>query len=214
MSVPPPIPVKRSMLVTVVAWIFIGLSAVITLALLLESLLLPRLILPMLYQQLASAPASVHLSPAAQFLFDHAVGLCRGMLLVAMLHLIAAVSLLWRKDWGRRLMLVMLGFDLLYQFAIAALQWWVVGPMQHAMLQMQFGPGSQMLGSAHLSPQMQAAQAAQLAQMLPIVDSMMAVTRVLGVIAAAVFIIVLGWLIMRLSSQSIRSEFTARPALP
>jgi len=209
MSVPPPIPVKRSILVTVVAWIFIGLSTFALFGLLLESLLLPRVFLPMLHQQMASASGSTDFSPAAQWLFDHVVELCHGLLLIAALHLIAAISLLRRKDWGRKLMLMMLGFDVLYQLAMAAMQWWVVGPMQHAMMQMQFGPGSQALTSAHLSPQMQAAQAAQLVQMLPMMDSMMAVMRVFGVISAAVFIMLFGWIIRRLCSESIRREFTA-----
>ena len=212
MSIPPPIPVKRSMLVTVVAWIFIGLSSFATLALLLESLLLPKVILPMLRQQMAGASDAPHFSPFAQWLFDHAAELCLGLLLIAVLHLFAAISLLWRKDWGRQLMLVMLGFDVLYQFAMAAMQWWVVGPMQHTMMQMQFGPGSPALSSAYLSPQVQAAQAAQMAQILPMMDSMIAVTRVFGVISAVVFIILFGWIIQRLCSEPIRREFTSSSA--
>jgi hypothetical protein len=212
MSFPPPVTVKRSILVTVVAWIFIGLSTFATLALLLESVLLPKVILPMLRQQMSIASHATPFSPFAQWLFDHAAELCVGLLLIAVLHLIAAISLLRRRDWGRRLMLVMLGFDVLYQFAMAAMQWWVVGPMQHAMMQVQFGPGSPAFASAHLSPQMQAAQAAQMAQMLPIMDSMTAVTRVFGVISAVVFIMLFGWIIQRLCSESIRREFTSPSA--
>lgn len=213
MSVPPPIPVKRSIFVTVIAWIFIGLSTVITLALLLESLLLPRIFLPMLHQQMKAMPLPADLPPIAIWLFGHAMELCYGLLLIALLHLVAAISLLRRKDWGRRLFLGMLGFDVLYQLAAAAMQWWVVSPMQHAMLRMQFGPGAHALYSVNLSPQMQAAQAAQMAQLMPMMDSMMAVTRVFGVISAVVFIVLFGWIIRHLCSKPVRREFTPPSAV-
>lgn len=213
MSVPPPVPVKRSMFVTVVAWIFIGLSTFATLGLLLESLLLPLIFLPMLHQQMATMPFPADLSPIAAWFFGHALELCYGLLFIALLHLIAAISLLRRKDWGRRLFLGMLGFDVLYQLAAAAMQWWVVPPMQHAILQMQLGPGSHLMFPNNLPPQVQAAQAAQLAQMMPMMDSMMAVTRVFGVISAIVFIILFAWIIKHLCSEPVRREFTPPSAV-
>ena len=213
MSGPPPIPLKRSIFVTVVAWIFIGLSTFATLGLLLESVLLPLVFLPMLHQQTTAVPLTADLSPIAAWLFAHSLELCHGLLLVALLHLIAAISLLLRKGWGRRLFLGMLGLDVLYQLAAAAMQWWVVPPMQLAMMQMQFGPGSHVMYFADLSPQMQAAQAAQMAQMMPIMDSTMAVARIFGVVSAIVFIILLGWIVRHLCSEPVRREFTPPSAV-
>jgi hypothetical protein len=211
MSVPPPIAMKRSMFVTVVAWIFIGLSAFATLMLVLYSVMLPLIFLPMLHQQLGNTSFPAGLSPTADWLFNHAVALCYGMLSIALLHLVAAIGLLRRKEWGRRIFLCLLGFDVLHQLAAAAMQWWVIPPMQHAILQMQFGPGARGMFPKNIPPTPMLAE--QQAQMLSMMDSMMAVTRVFGVISAVVFICVLGWIIKRLRSKAIRREFTSSSAM-
>ncbi len=207
MSMPPPMAVKRSMFVTVLAWIFIGLSAFATLMLLLESLMLPLMLAPMLHQPSAIAPMAANLSPVAGWLFSHVEALCYALLTIALLHLAAAIGLLRRKDWGRRIFLYLLGFDMLYQLAAAAMQWWIVPPMQHAMMQMQFGPGAPGLFPTNVQPPPMPPE--QQAMMLSMMDSMMAVTRVFGVIAAIVFICVFGWIIKRLCNKAIRREFTS-----
>lgn len=191
MSVPPPIPVTRSTFVTVVAWIFIGLSGLMSFIMLLDSVLLPQVFVPMLQQM----QPMTDLSPFLGWYFGHIVWLCYLTLLLSLAHLLASICLLKRRDWGRRLFIGMIGLDIVYQVAGAALQWWLMGPMQHAMLQTQFASMPRPL------------PAEQQAQMLQMMDSMMVFARVLSLVFAAALVVLFAWIIKRLCSAAIRREF-------
>jgi len=193
MSVPPPIPVARSTFVSVVAWIFIGLSSLMILITLLDSFLLPRVFMPML-QQMRSATTPA-LSPFLNWYLGHIVWLCYLMLLLSIAHLLASIGLLKRRNWGRRLFIGLIGVDMVFQLMGAAVQWSLAGPIQHATLQTQFASMPQSL------------PAEQQAQMLQMMDSMMVVTRIFSLIFAAALIVLFAWIIKRLCSAMIRREF-------
>jgi hypothetical protein len=192
MSVPPPLPVTRSTFVSVVAWIFVGLSGFMSFFILLDSLLLPTVFLPMLQQM---PPATTESSPYLSWYLGHIVWLCGLALLLSLAHLLASIGLLKRRNWGRRLFIGLLGVDIAYQLAGAALQWWLLSPMQHAMLQAQFASMPQPL------------PAEQQAQLLQMMDSMLGVMRVFSLLVAAAFVVLFAWIIKRLCSTLVRREF-------
>lgn len=193
MSVPPPIPVVRSTFVSVVAWVFIGLSGLMIFIMLLDSFLLPQLFMPML-QQMRSA-ATPDLSPFLNWYLGHIVWLCYLMLLLSFAHLLASIGLLKRKNWGRRLFIGLIGADMVFQLIGAAVQWSVAGPIQHATLKAQFASMPQPL-PAELQ-----------AQMLQMMDSMMVVTRIFSLVFALALIVLFAWIIKRLCSATIRRDF-------
>ena len=185
MPTPPPSPVKRSTFVTIVSWIFIGLSGFMTVMAVLQNIMMQLVLLPSIQQQMATQPLPPGMPPQMLWMFGHFHWFFRLFLLLALIHLVGAIGLLLRKNWGRLLFIGVLVFDSVYQLAGIAFQWWFMGAMMHT-------PG---LGNA---------QPADVAQVM---DTVMSVMRVFSLIIAAGFIGLFGWIITHLRSDSIRREF-------
>jgi hypothetical protein len=185
MSMPPPIPVKRSTFVTVVGWIFIGLSGFMTLIGILQNIMLQLVFLPSIHQELAAQPLPPGMPPQMLWMVGNFHWLFRLFLLLALIHLVGAIGLLLRKHWGRLLFIGALVFDCVYQLAAIAFQWWFMGTMMHA-------------------PAFVGSQPADVAALM---DGVMTVMRVFSLIIAAGFLGLFGWIITRLRSEPIRREF-------
>jgi hypothetical protein len=189
MSMPPPMPVKRSTFVTTVAWIFIGLSGFAALIGVLQNIMLQLLFLPAMQQQQAQAfPPG--LPPQMLWMSSHFQWFFRIFLLLALVHLTAAIALLLRRNWGRLFFIGVMIFDCIYQLGSVALQWWFSGSMTQ-MMQM---PG---MNQAH----------EDLAQTQQMMDGMLTVMRVFSMLMALGFIVLFVWIIRRLRSPAIRREF-------
>jgi hypothetical protein len=195
MSAPPPLPVRRSTFVTVLAWIFIGLSGFMAWIGVLQNLMMQLVFLPSMRQQMTSQPLPPDMPPQMLWVFGHFEWFFRVFLLLALVHLVAAIWLLLRRNWARLLFIGVMVFDCFYQIGTVALQWWVTGPMTQAMMR---APG--MHGP-------QSADVAQVAQAAQTIEAMMSVMRIFSMLMALGFIMLFGWIVKRLCSPAIRHEF-------
>lgn len=176
----------RSSFVTILAWIFIALSGSATLVGIMQACVLFTV-----FDQKGIAETMRALPPempqVAVFFFSNFRWLCLGMLLFSASALASSIGLLKRRDWARW------SFISLMLLVIA----WNVGG---AVLQVQMISFMQkQLAVAHLrgAPDMQ-----------PMVWAM----ALMGVVFAAVFVVLHGWIIARLLSRSVAAEF--RRSLP
>lgn len=192
MSMPPPIPVKRSTFVTVLSWICIGLSGFMTLIAILQNVMMQLVFLPSLHEPLATQPLAPGMPPGVLWMFAHIHWFFRLFLLLALAHLVGAIALLRRRNWGRLLFIGVLLFDGIYQVVSVAFLWWFMEATMHA-------PG---LGGA------------QAADAVPMMDGMMTVMRIFSLVIGIAFLGLFGWIILRLRSEPIRREFTQRSTPP
>lgn len=182
MPTPPPF---RSTFVSVLAWVFIGLAGFTTLIATLQNLLLQWLFLPMAQQ---TPPMPTDLPLPMRFMAAHFAWFFRAFLLLSVLTLTAAIGLLRRREWARRLFVGLLGFAITYQVLGVAFQWWFAGSMMGLM------------HDPHAPAQVDAVMA----------DVMLAV-RVFSTLFAVGIGVLFGWVIHRLCSAAVRLEFGAAP---
>lgn len=180
MSMPPPL---RSTFVTVLAWVFIGLSGFATLIAVLQNVMLQVLFLPEM-QEHAMQPLPPGLPAPTQWMFGHMAWFFRAFLLVSAVTLIAAIGLLRRHEWARRLFVGLMGFAIAYQLLGLAWQWWFMGSMDAFMR----APG--------MPADMDAAM-----------HGFMRVVQVFGMLTALAFCVLFGWIVRRLCSAKLRDEF-------
>ncbi len=192
MSAPPPLPARRSTFVSVLAWIFIGLSGFMALMGILQNIMMQRVFMPTMRQQMAIRPLPPGMPSQALWVFGHFEWFFRLFLLLALIHLVAAIGLLLCRNAGRLLFIGAMIFDSFYQLAGVALQWWVTGPMSRAMMRApgRVGPPS-----------------AEGAQVMRMMDGMMTVMQIFSMVMALGFIVLFGWIIERLCGPAIRREF-------
>ncbi|MBD8900480.1 hypothetical protein [Rhodanobacter sp. DHG33] len=184
MSTPPPL---RSSFVTVLAWIFIGMTGFATLISLLQNLMLQWLFLPTM-QAHPMPPLPPDMPAPMQWIFAHMAWLFRAFLLVSSVTLIAAIGLLRRKEWARRLFIGLMGLAIAYHLLGLVWQWWFMGSMETIM---------------H-TPNMPADAEAMM-------HGFMRVAQVFGMLMALVFCALFGWIIHRLRSARVRDEFRPWP---
>lgn len=190
MNQPPPLPAVRSTFVSAVAWIFIGLSGFASFIALMQNIVMQALFLPTMREHpVQTMPPDV--PPQMQWVFGHLEWFFRLFLLLALVHLIAAVALLLRRNWGRIMFIGVMVFDCCYQLAGVALQWWISG----SFAQMMPTP------DPHHIPSSELAQAEQFT------DGMVTVMRIFSLLMALGMIALFAWIIRRLSNASIRREF-------
>lgn len=180
MSMPPPL---RSSFVTALAWVFIGLAGFATLISLLQNLMLQLLFLPDM-QAHPMPPLPPGLPAPVQWMFGHMAWFFRTFLLVSTATLIAAVGLLLRREWARRLFIGLMGFAIAYQLLGLVWQWWFMGSMDAFMR----APG--------MPTDMDTAM-----------HGFMRVAQVFGTLMALTFGVLFGWIIHRLRSVQVRDEF-------
>ncbi|WP_426662208.1 hypothetical protein [Rhodanobacter aciditrophus] len=188
MSAPPPL---RSTFVTVLAWVFIGLSGFATAIAVLQNLMLQWLFLPAMQQAQQQAPLPPGLPAPMQWTFGHFAWFFRAFLLVSALTLVAAVGLLRRHGWARRLLVGLLGFAIVYQLLGLAWQWWFMGSMQGFM--QASGAPADMTATMH---------------------GFIRALQVFGTLMALGLCVLFGWILRRLCSPRVRDEFRPWKASP
>ncbi|HKR77319.1 MAG TPA: hypothetical protein VJR95_11675 [Rhodanobacter sp.] len=182
MSAPPPL---RSTFVTVLAWVFIGLSGFTTLISVLQNLMLQWLFLPAMQQAQATQTAlPPGLPTPMHWMFGHFAWFFRAFLLISVVTLVASIGLLRRHEWARRLFIGLIGFAIAYQLLGLVWQWWFMGSM---------------------SGFMQASGAP--ADMDRVMHGFMRAMQVFSSLMAVGFCVLFGWIIRRLGSAPVRDEF-------
>ncbi|BFI94832.1 MAG: hypothetical protein RSP_03420 [Rhodanobacter sp.] len=187
MPTPPPL---RSTFVTVLAWLFIGMAGFAALIALLRNLMLQWLWLPAMQMQPAP-PLPPGLPAPTQWMFGHMVWFFRAFLLVAAVTLAAAIGLLRRHEWARRLFIGLMGLNIAYQVLGLAWQWWFAGSMDAFL----HAPGMP-------------------ADMSSVMHDFMRAAQVFGTLMALLLCALSGWIIRRLCSAQVRDEFRPWKALP
>lgn len=180
----------RSTFVTVVAWVFIGLTSFATLISLLQNLMLQLVFVPLMQQQHVNMSQNLpHDMPVQMsWMFDHFIWLFRIFLLLSVSVLIASIGLLLRKEWARRLFIGLMAFGILYQIAGLFFQWWYMSAVfDHLPM-----PSN---------PKPDAVQAMQVMQ------GVMSVIRIFSALMSIGLSLLFGWIIKKLISAPIRQEF-------
>ena len=176
----------RSTLVTVVAWVFLILSALATLGALMNVLILavtPAATVDAIVSRVTQDTAVTHLLPAPyQFMMHHArlVALIKLVWWAAVL--IASVGILQRREWARRTFVATLGIEI------------IVVILAFVMSQ------SMLMGIAS-----QRASQSRTGQVPPGMGTGMALGGLLGVGIVAILL----WLLLTFRSARVRNEFTS-----
>jgi hypothetical protein len=184
----------RSTFVTVLAWIFIGITGFASLIALMQNLMVQLIFVPLMQQQ--HVHMSQNLPPGMPvqmgWMFDHIFWIFRIFLMLSLAVLIASIGLLLRKEWARKLFIGLLAFGIFYQIAGLFFQWWYMSAVfDHFPLPPNPKPDE--------------------AQVMQVMQGFMIVIRVFSALMAVGIGILFGWIIKKLVSAPIRQEFV--PAL-
>ena len=175
-----PATLPRSTFVTTIAWIFIVLAGFATLMSILQNVMI-ALVFPLAQFQAAAVPRG--LPWFAAWMFQHIQVFFLFFFVMAASGLAAAIGLLMRKNWARLLFIALM---------VLAIAWNVGGLVLAAFFFSSFGQAF----PAGLP------EAGHFAIMFKV---MFAINVVIMVAFACLF----GWIIKRLTSESIRREFAA-----
>lgn len=181
-ALPPPI---RSSFVSVLGWIFVCLAGFGTLIGLLQNLMLQLVFLPAMQQQMAAQPLPPNMPAPMGWMFGHMIWFFRVFLLLSLTTLVAAIGLLLRRNWARRLFIGLMGFAIAYQLLGLVFQWWFMGSIRQLMPLPPDTPD-------HLADGMRG-----------FVQAM----QVFGTLMALGFSVLFGWIIRRLRSPPVRHKF-------
>lgn len=179
---------QKSTFVSILAWVFIVLSAGATAVSVLQSLML-YLLFPRaeLKAALAAGLETQPLPWAARVMVNHFELFIWGFLAVSVVMLVTAIGLLRRWNWARRLFILLMALGIVWNLVGVLLQYWMFYdvPMPADM-------------QAEFSAAMQA---------------MMLAMRVFTVLVAVVMSAVMGWVMWKLTRPAIAAEFGAGPAV-
>ena len=182
----PAAPATRSTFVTVLAWIFIVLSGFSTLVAIAQNIMI-SVVFPTPETFPTVDPATGKAFPwIFQFMFRHFELFFLAFLAVSAITLVASIGLLWRKNWARVLFIAMMCLGIA----------WNVGGV--LLMIPMFSFFDEMAGSA--------TQAA-VADTFGVAWKVMAGVNLLFVVG---FVWLFGWIVKRLASGNVRSEFAAR----
>jgi hypothetical protein len=185
METPPPLPVARSSFVTAVAWVFIALAGLATFISVLQNVMIYTFFpLDQMHAGLAQARERQEMPAFALFMFEHIREIFTGFLVVTSSVLAVSISLLKRCNWARILFVWLLGLGIVWNLAGPVWQWFFFRSMP---------------------------QPPQGTAMQPQFQTMGTIIVIFGAIMALGMSILFGWIIKRLTSPTIKSEFLARP---
>jgi hypothetical protein len=184
-NLPSPALAPRSRFVTIVAIVFLVLSAGSTLVGVLQNLMINFLFpAPELGELVADHPGGM--PPFAIFLFSHMRLMFLLVLLMSATTLVASIGLLKRLAWGRLLFIGVMGLGIVWNICGVLLQHWAASTI-----------------GGSLPPTAEGA---------PDIAAMLAVMRIAGLVMALLFSSLFGWIIYKLVQPEIAAEFeTARP---
>ena len=182
----PPAPAPRSTFVTVVAWVFIALAGFATFMSILQNIMIalvfPAAAMRIGMEQAAGRPGMPWF---AAWMFQHMQLLFLFFLLASASCLAAAIGLLKRKNWARLLFIALMALGIA----------WNIGGVVAMVL---FLPSL----TEVLPP-----NRPELAHFGVMFKVMMAFNLVI----VAAFVVLFGWVIKRLLSESVQREFVAAP---
>jgi hypothetical protein len=180
----------RSIFVTVLAWIFIGLTGLATLVSLMQNLMLQLIFVPLMQQKHLDMTQNLPPGLPVQmgWIFHHFFWFFRIFLLLSLSMLITSIGLLLRKEWARKLFIGLMAFGIFYHIAGLFFQWWYMNAVfDHIPLPPNPKPDA--------------------AQVMQIMQGFMTVIRVFSVLMSIGMTILFGWIIKKLVSTPIRQEF-------
>lgn len=178
-------PVARSTFVTVLAWIFIVLAGFATLLSILQNIMI-ALVFPMAQVQAAATQQGVPWFAA--WMIEHLQVFFVFFLVASASGLAAAIGLLNRKNWARLLFIALM---------VLAIAWNIAGLVLAAFFYSSF-PFAQVLPAGR--PEM------------AYFEVMFRVVFAINLIVVVAFACLFGWIIKRLTSDSVRREFGAAQA--
>lgn len=178
----PAAPPQKSTFVSILAWVFIVLSAGATAVSALQSLML-YLLFPRaeLKAALASGLQAQPLPWAARVMVNHFELFIWGFLVVSILMLVTAIGLLRRWNWARRLFVLLMALGIVWNLVGVLVQYWMFYDVPVPLN----APGE-------FSGAMQA---------------MMLAMRIFTAIVAVVMSGVMGWVMWKLTRPAIAAEF-------
>ena len=182
----------RSSFVTVVAWIFIVLSGFSTLIGALQNLMIRSMPFDQLKSALQDSTAA-QLPGPARAMFAHFQLFFLATFLLSLLMLISAVGLLRRRNWARLVFMGLLTLGIVYMFGGLFLQ-------------------QSMLSSFNASFSAAAPQDSVFRVNAKQFQSMFTVMRVFMIAFSLGIAGVFGWIVARLASAKVRTEFVSRAA--
>jgi len=182
-----PSPFPRSAFVTAIAWVFIALSGFATLISILQNVMIYTFFpADKMHASLAQAQAQQDMPAAILFMFEHMRAIFTAVSVFTFGTLIISIGLLRRHNWARILVIGLLGLGIAWNIAGLLLQWFSVRFMPHP---------------PQAPPEMQAQ-----------FQTMMSVMMIFSVIMALGMSVLFGWIIRRLTSTVVKSEFISPTA--
>lgn len=182
----PSTPVK-STFVTVMAWIFIVLASFTTLISILQNIMLQVMFAgPDMANAMASANQAQDMPLFARVMANNFRLIFAAFMVLSATTLISAIGLLKRKNWARLLFIVIMGLGIAWNLVVFAMQLFMFPSMP------QIPPDA----PADIQSEFQ---------------TISIVMTVVGAIIATSVSLLFGWIIKRLLSPAIASEFSAGP---
>ena len=174
-------PPQRSTFVNVLAWIFIILGGFATFISILQNIMIRVLFhKEQMTQALQEAEHSKQIPAFALFMFEHIDQFFLLVLVVSAISFVSAIALLKRKNWARIFFIVFMSLGIVWNLGGLVMQFAVFGSMPEVA-----GKG--------LPPEF---------------ENMMIVMKIASVITVLAFSALFGWIIKKLSSATIKAEFS------
>jgi hypothetical protein len=120
----------RSMFVSVVAWIFIGLDGITSFILLIQNIVFNTIFpFDQMREGMAKAQNMGRLPPYFTWVFEHIRPFLLVMLIYTLTKLVAAIGLLNRQNWARLFFIGILALGIAWSVVGIVLQQWIVSEM-------------------------------------------------------------------------------------
>lgn len=172
----------RSGFVTALAWVFIALAGFSTFISIAQNIMIGLMFDPSHFNALSNAPGAEDMPAFFRFMSSHIRLFFFSFLIISSTLLISSIGLLKRKNWGRIIFMAIMWLGI---------AWIVFGVI------MQFTMFPQMMPD--LPDGIEAER----------FNTMFTVMRVFTLVFSAAFCGLFGWIIKKLSSKSIKREFSA-----
>lgn len=176
-----PTPPQRSTFVNVLAWIFIVLGGFATFISILQNIMIRVMFRKEeMAQAMKQAENAKEIPAVANFMFNHVDLFFLFFLVVAAASVVSAIALLKRKNWARIAFIVLMSLGIVWNLGGLAMQFTMFSSMPEVA-----GKGAP-----------------------PGFETMMHVMQIASVIMVIALSSLFGWIIKKLTSEPIKSEFS------
>jgi hypothetical protein len=174
------VPQRRSTFVNVLAWIFIVLGGFATFISILQNIMIRMMFnKEQISQSIKQAESAQNMPAFANFMFKHSDLIFLFFLIVSVMSFVSAIALLKRKNWARIVFIILMSLGIVWNIVGTVLQFTMFNNMP------------EMAGSG--AP--------------PEFAKMMLIMKIAGVIMALGISVLFGWVIKKLTSLQIKTEF-------